>query len=101
MASAMSAAGFPEIQALPPLRDIPVVVLAGDSDTEWPTSMPVSFDMHRWVRQWLNVRNTSLRRFAASLARGTFVETTTSSHQIQNSEPGLIAWAIQRVLQRR
>ena len=101
MASAMSAAGFPEIQSLPPLRNIPVVVLVGDSDTEWPTSMPVSFDMHRWVRQWLSVRNASLRRFATSLARGTFVETATSSHQIQNSEPGLIAWAIERVLQQR
>jgi len=101
MASAMSAAGFPEIQSLPPLRNIPVVVLVGNSDTEWPTSMPVSFDMHRWVRQWLSVRNASLRRFATSLARGTFVETATSSHQIQNSEPGLIAWAIERVLQQR
>ena len=101
MSSAMSASGFPEIQALPPLRDIPVVVLAGNSDTEWPTSMPVSFDMHRWVRQWLSVRNASLRRFATSLARGTFVETTASSHRIQNSEPGLIALAIERVLQQR
>jgi len=101
MSSAMSAAGFPEIQALPPLRDIPVVVLAGDSDTEWPTSIPVSFDMHRWVRQWLTVRNASLRRFATSLTRGTYVETTASSHRIQNSEPGLIAWAIERVLQQR
>jgi pimeloyl-ACP methyl ester carboxylesterase len=101
MASAMSAAGFPEIQSLPPLRNIPVVVLVGNSDTEWPTSMPVSFDMHRWVRQWLSVRNASLRRFATSLARGTFVETASSSHQIQNSEPGLIAWAIERVLQQR
>src|SRR5437773_2232705 len=72
MASAMSAAGFPEIQSLPPLRNIPVVVLVGNSDTEWPISMPVSFDMHRWVRQWLSVRNASLRRFATSLARGTF-----------------------------
>src|SRR5258705_6078782 len=71
MASAMPAAGFPEIQALPPLRDVPVVVLAGDSDTEWPTSMPVSFEMRRWVRQWLSVRNASLRRFATGLARGT------------------------------
>ena len=30
MASAMSDGGFSEIQALPPLRDVPVVVLAGD-----------------------------------------------------------------------
>jgi pimeloyl-ACP methyl ester carboxylesterase len=101
MASAMSDAGFAEIQALPPLRDIPVVVLAGASDAEWPTSMPVSFDMHRWVRQWLTVRNASLRRFATAHARGTFIETTKSSHQIQNSEPKLIAWAIERVLQQR
>jgi pimeloyl-ACP methyl ester carboxylesterase len=101
MASTMSAAGFPEIQGLPPLRDVPVVVLAGNSDTQWPTAIPVSFDMHRWVRQWLSVRNASLRRFAMGLARGTFVETTMSSHQIQNSEPGLIAWAIERVLRQR
>jgi pimeloyl-ACP methyl ester carboxylesterase len=101
VASAMSAAGFPEIQTLPPLRDLPVVVLAGSSDTEWPTSLPVSFDMHRWVRQWLRVRNASLRRFATGLPRGTFVETTTSSHRIQNSEPGLVAWAIERVLRQR
>jgi pimeloyl-ACP methyl ester carboxylesterase len=101
MASAMSDAGFPEIRALPPLRDIPVVVLVGNSDTEWPTSMPVSFDMHRWVRQWLSVRNASLQRFVASMARGTFVETTTNSHQIQNSEPGLVAWAIERVMRQR
>jgi pimeloyl-ACP methyl ester carboxylesterase len=101
MASAMSALGFPEIQALPPLRDIPVVVLVGNSDVEWPTSMPVSFDMRRWVHQWLSVRNASLHRFATSLARGTFVESAMSSHQIQTSEPGLIAWAIERVLEQR
>ena len=101
MASAMSGAGFPEILALPPLRDIPVVVLVGDSDGEWPTSMPVSFDMHRWVRQWLSVRNASLQRFAASMKRGTFVETTTNSHRIQNSEPGLVVWAIERVIHQR
>ena len=100
MASAMSAAFFPEIQTLPPLRSIPIVVLAGASDNEWPTSMPVSFDMRRWVRQWLSVRNASLRRFAAGLAQGTFVETAASSHQIQKSEPELVAWAIDRVLQR-
>jgi hypothetical protein len=76
-------------------------VLAGNRDTEWPTSMPVSFDMYRWVRQWLSVRNASLRRFAMGLARGTFVETTTSFHQIQNAEPELIAWAIERVLRQR
>jgi pimeloyl-ACP methyl ester carboxylesterase len=101
MASAMSDAGFPEIRALPPLRDIPAVVLVGTSDAEWPTSMSVSFDMHRWVRQWLSVRNASLQRFAASMKRGTFVETTTSSHQIQNSEPELVAWAVDRVMRER
>ena len=89
------------VQVLPPLRHVPVVVLAGNSDTQWPTAMPVSFDVHRWVRQWLSVRNASLRRFATALARGTFVETTTNSHQIQNSEPGLIAWAIERLLRQR
>jgi pimeloyl-ACP methyl ester carboxylesterase len=100
MSRAMADQDFREIRALAPLRDIPLVVLAGTSDAEWPTSLPVSFDMHRWVRQWLEVRNASLRRFASSVPRGTFVETTRSSHQIQRSEPELVAWAIQRVLGR-
>jgi pimeloyl-ACP methyl ester carboxylesterase len=99
MSRAMVDSQFADIRAVPPLPDIPVVVLVGGSDAEWPASLPVSFDMHRWVRQWLDVRNASLRRFAFSVRRGTFLETMRSSHNIQRSEPELVVWAVQRALQ--
>jgi pimeloyl-ACP methyl ester carboxylesterase len=99
MSSAMVDSQFADIRALPPLPDVPVVVLVGGSDAEWPASLPVSFDMHRWVRQWLDVRNASLRRFADGVRRGTFLETMRSSHNIQRSEPELVVWAVQRALQ--
>jgi pimeloyl-ACP methyl ester carboxylesterase len=99
MSRAMVDSQFADLRALAPLPDIPVVVLVGDSDAEWPTALPVSFDMHRWVRQWLDVRNASLRRFASTFRRGTFLETTRSSHRIQESEPNLVVWAVRRALQ--
>ena len=97
MARALARDGFPDFKTLAPLRNIPVVVLAGESDAEWPTSAPgISFDFHRWVRQWQTVRIATLRQFAEGLPEGTFVETPNSSHQVHNSEPELVAWAIDR-----
>lgn len=91
--------GFPDFKTLPPLPDVPVVVLAGESDAEWPTAMPgLSFDFARWVRQWQVVRINALRRFAESLPDGTFLETPDSSHAVHNSEPELVVWAIQRAM---
>jgi tetratricopeptide (TPR) repeat protein len=99
MAQELANAGFPDFKKLPPLPDVPVVVLTGASDAEWPSSMPgLSFDFRRWVRQWQTIRIASLRRFAESLSDGTFVETPNSSHQVQNSEPELVAWAIDRAM---
>jgi pimeloyl-ACP methyl ester carboxylesterase len=101
MAEELAAGDFAEIRTLPPLADIPVVVLVGESDAEWPTSNPrLSFDLRAWTNQWLRVRNASLNRFALSLRQGTFVSTPYSSHALQNSEPELVAWAIGRVLAR-
>ena len=101
MAEELAASDFAEIRKLPPLADIPVVVLVGESDAEWPTSNPrLSFDLSAWTNQWLRVRNASLNRFALSLKQGTFVSTPYSSHALQNSEPELVAWAISRVLAR-
>jgi hypothetical protein len=97
----MQAAGFPELRSLPPIPDVPVIVLVGTSLAEWPTAAPgLSFDMRAWARQWLAVRNASLRRFATSLPKGTFVETSKSSHQLQDSEPDLVAWVIARAIGR-
>lgn len=101
MARAIQADGFSELRSLPPIPDVPVIVLVGTSLAEWPTSTPgLSFDMRAWARQWLAVRNASLRRFATSLPQGTFVETAKSSHQLQDSEPDLVAWAIAHALRR-
>lgn len=102
MATAMQDGGFAELRSLPPIPDVPVVVLVGSSLKERPTSNPaLSFDLRRWAERWLTVRNASLQRFAASFRQGTFVETGQGSHQLQNSEPELVAWAIARALSPR
>jgi pimeloyl-ACP methyl ester carboxylesterase len=99
VAEDLAAADFAEIRALPPLPNVPVVVLVGESDAEWPISNPrLSFDLRAWTDQWLRVRNASLNRFTASLRQGTFISTPYSSHALQQSEPGLVAWAIGNVL---
>ncbi len=101
MATAMQDDGFAELRSLQPIPDVPVLVLVGGSDAEWPTSNPaLSFDLRRWTDRWLAVRNESLRRFAATFPHGTFVETKRSSHQLQDSEPDLVAWAIARAMPR-
>lgn len=101
IAEDLSTSDFAEVRALPPLPDVPVVVLVGQSDAEWPTSNPrLSFDMRAWTNQWLRVRNASLQRFAGSLRQGTFVATPHSSHALQQSEPQLVIWAINRVIGR-
>jgi len=101
MAEDLAASDFAEIRTLPPVPDVPVVVLVGESDAEWPISNPrLSFDLRPWTDQWLRVRNASLSRFASSLKQGTFVSTPYSSHALQNSEPELVTWAIARVLSR-
>jgi pimeloyl-ACP methyl ester carboxylesterase len=102
MGRSMVAGGFADFRTLPPIGDLPVIVLVGESDREWPTSLPgLSFDMRRWTDRWLKVRNESLRAFAASCRRGTFIASARSSHQIQDSEPDLVAFAIQRASQPR
>jgi pimeloyl-ACP methyl ester carboxylesterase len=99
MAQDLADSGFAETRKLPPIGDVPVVVLVGESDAEWPTSAPgLSFDMRAWTDRWLRVRNDSLRRFASTLPHGTFVSTPYSSHALQTSEPELVVWAINRVL---
>jgi pimeloyl-ACP methyl ester carboxylesterase len=98
MAQGLTKDGFREFKTLPPLSDMPVVVLVGESNAEWPTLSGLSFDFNRWVRQWQAVRIATLRHFAESLPDGTFVETPDSSHAVHNSEPELVAWAIQRAM---
>jgi thioredoxin-like negative regulator of GroEL len=94
----MTKAGFEDFRALPPIGDVPVIVLVGQSIAEWPGAQSASSDVRRWVAQWLQNRNASLHRFADGLTQGTFVTTPYSSHAIQNSEPELVAWAIDRAI---
>jgi pimeloyl-ACP methyl ester carboxylesterase len=98
VADSMAKTGYAEFRVLPELHDIPVVVLAGTSDSEWPRLRPIQADHDTLFRQWIKVRLASLSRWVSRVPEGTFVSTPNSSHAILGSEPELVVWAVDRAI---
>lgn len=80
--------GWEDFRALPPLPDVPVVILMA-TKIDLPPVVKLVVGKHRLF---------SLTRWAAEVADGTLVVTTRSGHYIHSSEPELVTWAIRRAL---
>ena len=82
-----------------PMPQVPVVVLA---TTRYPSvndpHLPVPYDQAQYQRLMINYRLLSLGRFARSVPDGTLVTTARGGHYLQEDEPALVTWAIERVL---
>jgi len=89
---------FSDLRNLP-IPQVPVVVIA---TTRYPFTndphLPVTYDQAQYQQLMLNYRLLSLGRFARSVPDGTLVTTARSGHYVQEDEPALVAWAINRVL---
>jgi pimeloyl-ACP methyl ester carboxylesterase len=84
----LNKSGWADFQSLPPVPDIPVVILmAGQVDI--PPQMKEVMGRQRIEH---------LARWAVGVSAGTLVFTTRSGHYIQHSEPELVTWAIRRAL---
>lgn len=80
--------GWEEFRSLPPIPNVPMVILmAGKS--ELPPEMK---------RVMGEQRVEHLMKLGTEVADGALVMTTRSGHGIQFSEPELVTWAIRRVL---
>ncbi len=80
--------GWKEFRSLPPIPNVPVVILmAGKSD--------IPPEMKRVMGRQ---RMEHLMKLGTEVADGALVMTTRSGHGIQFSEPELVTWAIKRVL---
>jgi pimeloyl-ACP methyl ester carboxylesterase len=80
--------GWEEFRSLPPLPNVPVVILmAGKS--ELPAEMKMVMGRQRMEH---------LMKLGTEVSDGTLVMTARSDHGIQFSEPELVTWAIKRVL---
>jgi pimeloyl-ACP methyl ester carboxylesterase len=90
-------ADYPEFRALPLLPDVPLVILIAQQRP--PTGMTASFDLNAWFRQTMAVRIASLTRLASALPRSEVVVTSNPDHGLHRSDPGLVAWAIERITQ--
>jgi pimeloyl-ACP methyl ester carboxylesterase len=99
MSSAERGSDFRDLKLLPMPR-VPVVIIA---TTRYPftrdPNLPVPYDQARFQQLMLNYRLLSLSSFARSVPDGTLVTTSRSSHYVQEDEPALVSWAIERVLQ--
>lgn len=85
----LNKSGWADFRSLPPVPDVPVVVLM-------TTRMNLPPEMQEVAGKQ---RLEHLAGWAAEVSNGTFVLTTRSDHYIQNSEPELVIWAIQRALE--
>ena len=90
-----SKADYQELRALPPMPDIPLIILI--AQRRQPAGMRASFDLDAWYRQTMAVRIASLTRFAAELPRSEVVVTSNTDHGLHRSDPNLVAWGIERI----
>lgn len=84
----LNQSGWKDFASLPPLPDIPIVVLmAGKADLPPQVKAVIGKQRMEHFAKW-----------AVEGSQGTFLITGRSDHYIQSSEPELVTWAIQRVL---
>lgn len=99
MSSEERRSDFKDLKLLP-MPSVPVVVVA---TTRYPFTsdphLPVPYDQAQFQQLMLSYRLLSLSQFARSVPDGTLVTTARSGHYIQEDDPALVSWAIERVLQ--
>ena len=99
MSSEERSRDFEDLKILP-MPSVPVVVIA---TTRYPSTidphLPVPYDQAKFQQLMLNYRLLSLSRFARSVPDGTLVTTARSGHYVQEEDPTLVSWAIERELQ--
>jgi hypothetical protein len=88
VAFALPKTGWEDFRSLPPLPDVPVVILMA-TKIDLPPDIKTVIGKQRLLH---------LTKWAVEVSDGTLLVTTRSGHYIQNSEPELVTWAIQRAL---
>ena len=80
--------GWADFFALPPVPDVPVVILMA-TKVEMPPEVKAAFGKQRVLH---------FAKWAADASDGMLVVTGRSGHYIQQSEPELVTWAVRRAL---
>jgi pimeloyl-ACP methyl ester carboxylesterase len=82
--------GFEDFRSLPPLPDVPVVILMA-TQSDMPAPVKLVYGKQRLLH---------FAKLAVDVPDGLFVMTTRSGHYIHSSEPELVTWAIRRALKK-
>jgi pimeloyl-ACP methyl ester carboxylesterase len=82
--------GYQEFHSLPPLPDVPVVILMA-TQSDMPPPVKLAYGKQRLLH---------FAKLAVDVPDGLFVMTTRSGHYIHSSEPELVTWAIRRALKK-
>jgi pimeloyl-ACP methyl ester carboxylesterase len=90
---------FKDLKGLP-MPQVPITIIA---TTRYPKdndpNLSLPFDQRKYLDLVFDYRMSSLTEFASSVPDGTLVTTARSGHYVQDDEPDLVNWAIERVLQ--
>ena len=92
-----SLSDYEEFRALPPMPDVPLVMLVAQQKR--PSDMHASFDLDAWYQKTMALRVASLTRLAATVTKSEVLVTSNPDHGLHRSDPDLVAWAIKRVTQ--
>ena len=87
---------FSSYERLPTIRHIPQVLIA--STKEQPPFAKLTFDFAAWSRLSRRHRLDRLVAWVSSIDEGHLVTTPSSAHKIHDSDPGLVLWAIRRLV---
>ena len=91
----------PAQRDLRPLPRVPTAVLVAGKHTPFPESVRLPFDARAHFEVDARHRVRMLQRWIEGSPRGMLVVSNHVSHAIPREDPGLIIWAIDRVLDRR
>jgi pimeloyl-ACP methyl ester carboxylesterase len=86
---------YREFKSLPPLPDLPLVILIANQRP--PAGMTAPYNLDTWFRLTMEARIASLTRLSATLPRSEVVVTSNPDHGLHRSDPGLVVWTIERV----
>jgi pimeloyl-ACP methyl ester carboxylesterase len=90
---------FKDLKGLPILQASITIIATTRHPKDNDPNLSLRFDQRKYLDLVFDYRMSSLTEFACSVPDGSLVTTARSGHYLQDDEPDLVNWALERVLQ--
>jgi len=89
----------PAQRQMPALPDMPVAVIVAGKYLHLPIYEQMPLDSRRFFEADLSHRVEVLQQLVRGSSNGTLLLATEASHAVHKDAPGLVVWAVRRVLE--